>query len=147
MSLNKKLVLAFLTAINIINLAAGAITQVKILKGSDVTSIIPITAELTVNQILLLNFMCVAAIMVLISIVTTYLATDVPYSPKEILSNCPGIFLIIPAVILFIGIFNAINAQMTADKIWIALCSIIFFALNAVNFGCIVTVKEDADEV
>ena len=55
MSINKKLVVAFLTAINIMNLAAGVITQIKIITGSDVTSIIPIRAEMTVNQILLLN--------------------------------------------------------------------------------------------
>ncbi len=146
MNINKKLVVAFLAAINIMNLAAGIITQVKIITGSDVTSIIPIKAEMTVNQILLLNFMCVSAIIFLISIVTAYLTTDVPYSPAEILSNCPGTFLIIPIIILFLGIFNAVNAPITSDKIWIALCSAIYVFFNAVNFGCIITVKEDAEE-
>lgn len=146
MSINKKLVVAFLTAINIMNLAAGVITQIKIITGSDVTSIIPIRAEMTVNQILLLNFMCVAIIIFLISIVTTYLTTDIPYSPVEILSSCPGTFLIIPIIILFLGIFNAVNAPIMSDKIWIALCSIIYVFFNAVNFGCIITVKEDAEE-
>lgn len=146
MSINKKLVVAFLTAINIMNLAAGIITQIKIITGSDVTSIIPIRAEMTVNQILLLNFMCVSGIIFLISIVTTYLTTDIPYSPVEILSSCPGTFLIIPIIILFLGIFNAVNAPIMSDKIWIALCSIIYVFFNAVNSGCIITVKEDAEE-
>lgn len=146
MNINKKLVIAFLTAISIMNLAGGAITQVKILTGSDVTSIIPIRTEMTVNQILLLNFMCVSGIIFLISIVTTYLTTDIPYSPAEILSSCPGTFLIIPIIILFLGIFNAVNAPIMSDKIWIALCSIIYVFFNAVIFGCIVTVKEDAEE-
>ena len=146
MSINKKLVVAFLTAINIMNLAAGIITQIKIITGSDVTSIIPISTEMTVNQILLLNFMCVSGIIFLISIVTTYLTTDIPYSPVEILSSCPGTFLIIPIIILFLGIFNAVNAPIMSDKIWIALCSIIYVFFNVVNFGCIITVKEDAEE-
>lgn len=146
MNLNKKLSIAFLTAVNIINLAAGIITQVKIIKGDDVTSIIPITKEMTVNQILLLNFVCVIAIITLISTVTTYLTTDVPYSPAEILSNCPGTFLIIPVLIVLLGIFNAVNAEIISDKILIALCSILYLVCCAVNFGCIITVKDDIDE-
>lgn len=146
MSLNKRLSIVFLSVINIMNILAGIITQVKIITESDVVSIIPINANLTVNQILLVNFLCVVLIMLLISVVTTYLITDVPYSPLEILSNCPFVFMIIPLVIFSMGVFNAFNAEFTADKIWLALSSVFYLLSNAVNIGCLITVKTDAEE-
>lgn len=141
----KRAAMIFLGAINIMTLAAGVITELTMALGKDVTSIIPITAELTVNQILLLNFSVVIAIMMLISIVTTYLATDVSYSPKEIISNCAGIFMVIPILVFLAAVFNAINASITADKLWIVLSGIFYLIVNIVNFGCILTIKEDAE--
>lgn len=141
----KRAAMIFLGAINIMTLAAGVITELTMALGKDVTSIIPITAELTVNQILLLNFSVVIAIMMLISIVTTYLATDVSYSPKEIISNCAGIFMVIPILVFLAAVFNAINASITADKLWIVLSGILYLIVNMVNFGCILTIKEDAE--
>ncbi len=145
MNAAKRAAMIFLGAINIMTLAAGVITELTMALGKDVTSIIPITAELTVNQILLLNFSVVIAIMMLISIVTTYLATDVSYSPKEILSNCAGIFMVIPILVFLAAVFNAINASITADKLWIVLSGIFYLIVNMVNFGCILTIKEDAE--
>lgn len=141
----KRAAMIFLGAINIMTLAAGVITDLTMALGKDVTSIIPITTELTVNQILLLNFSVVIAIMMLISIVTTYLATDVSYSPKEIISNCAGIFMVIPILVFLAAVFNAINASITADKLWIVLSGILYLIVNMVNFGCILTIKEDAE--
>lgn len=141
----KRAAMIFLGTINIMTLAAGVITELTMALGKDVTSIIPITTELTVNQILLLNFSVVIAIMMLISIVTTYLATDVAYSPKEILSNCAGIFMVIPILVFLAAVFNAINASITADKLWIVLSGIFYLIVNMVNFGCILTIKEDAE--
>lgn len=141
----KRAAMIFLGAINIMTLAAGVITELTMALGKDVTSIIPITTELTVNQILLLNFSVVIAIMMLISIVTTYLATDVAYSPKEIISNCAGIFMVIPILVFLAAVFNAINASITADKLWIVLSGILYLIVNMVNFGCILTIKEDAE--
>lgn len=145
MNAAKRAAMIFLGAINIMTLAAGVITELTMALGKDVTSIIPITAELTVNQILLLNFSVVIALMMLISIVTTYLATDVSYSPKEILSNCAGIFMVIPILVFLAAVFNAINASITADKLWIVLSGILYLIVNMVNFGCILTIKEDAE--
>lgn len=133
----KRAAMIFLGTINIMTLAAGVITELTMALGKDVTSIIPITTELTVNQILLLNFSVVIAIMMLISIVTTYLATDVSYSPKEIISNCAGIFMVIPILVFLAAVFNAINASITADKLWIVLSGILYLIVNMVNFGCI----------
>lgn len=147
--INKKIAIAFLAVINIINIAAGIITQVNIFTGKDVNSIIPIASFMninTVNQILLINFMCVAAILVLISIVTTYLTTDIPYSPAEILKNCPGPFLLIPAALLVFSFVNAFRAEIGTDKIVILLCGVLYFICNVVHFGCIITVKEDSEE-
>ena len=141
----KRAAMIFLGAINIMTLAAGVITELTMALGKDVTSIIPITTELTVNQILLLNFSVVIAIMMLISIVTTYLVTDVSYSPKEIISNCAGIFMVIPILVFLAAVFNAINASITADKLWIVLSGILYLIVNMVNFGCILTIKEDAE--
>lgn len=146
MSSSKRLSIVFLGAINLMTLAAGIITQLKILLGKDVTSVIPITADLTVNQILMLNFIVVIFIMCLINIITAYIATDVPYSPKEILSNCPGITLVIPFVVLAAGIFNAVNAPLVADKICIAVSVILYFLINVINFGCMFTIKYDMED-
>lgn len=145
MSSQKRVAIIFLGIINIMNIAAGIITQVEILTGSDVTSIIPISGEFTVNQILLINFTIITAVMLLINIITTYLATDVAYSPLEIVSNCAGIFMVIPVVLFIVGIFNAFSAPIFADKIWIILSGIFYVIANLINFGCILTIKEDAE--
>lgn len=138
-----KTAIIFLSVINLMNLASGVITQMKMIMGSDVSSIIPITVPMTVNQVLLVNFMAVSILMTLISIVTTYLVTDVPYSPKEILSNCAGIFLVIPLLVLGASVFNAVNSAETVDKISIIITAVMFVLMNVINFGCILTVKED----
>lgn len=144
MNSQKRAAMIFLGAINIMTLAAGVITQLTMALGMDVTSIIPITAEMTVNQILLLNFAVVIAIMMLINIVTVYLATDVPYSPKEILSNCAGIFMVLPLLVFLVAVFNAVNANISADKVWIVLSGIFYLFVSMVNVSCILTVKEDS---
>ena len=140
-----KTAIIFLSVINLMNLASGVITQLKMIMGSDVSSIIPITVPMTVNQVLLVNFMSVSVLMTLISIVTTYLVTDVPYSPKEILSNCAGIFLVIPLLVLGASVFNAVNSVETVDKISIIITAVLFVLMNVINFGCILTVKEDEE--
>lgn len=141
----KKFAITFLSVINLLNVCAGIITQVKISKGSDFTSIIPITMELSVNQILIVNFLTVVIVLLLISIVTTYLATDIPYSPKEILSNCAGIFVVIPVIICGVAIYNAFRAELTADKIWIVLSAVFYLITNIINIGCVLTVVDDLD--
>lgn len=143
MSTGKRISFVFLIIINLINIVSGIIAQLKICLGKDITSIIPITAPLSVNQVLMVNFACVTAILMLICIVTTYLVTDVPYSPIEILSSCAGIFLVLPIAILLIGVFNIINAPLGADKAVIALCSIFHLLACIVNVSCLITVKED----
>ncbi len=140
-----KTAIIFLSVINLMNLASGVITQMKMIMGSDVSSIIPITVPMTVNQVLLVNFMAVSILMTLISIVTTYLVTDVPYSPKEILSNCAGIFMIIPLLVLGASVFNAVNAAETVDKISIIVTALLFVLMNVINFGCILTINEDKE--
>lgn len=141
----KKFAITFLSVINLLNVCTGIITQVKIAKGSDFISIIPITMELSVNQILIVNFLTVVIVLLLISIVTTYLATDIPYSPKEILSNCAGIFVVIPVIICGVAIYNAFRAELTADKLWIVLSAVFYLITNIINIGCVLTVVDDLD--
>lgn len=145
MTTQKKIALGFLSVINVMNIAAGIITIVKILTGSDITSVIPITLPMTVNQILVVNFIAVTAIIMLISIVVTYLVTDIPYSPKEILSNCPVLLMIVPVIIFFIGVYSAVTTPESGDKLWIILSQIFYVIANVINFGCILTVREDAE--
>ena len=125
------------------NIAAGVITQIKIFRGSDVVSVLPIFKPMTANQTLMLNFVCVVAVIVLISVVVTYLVTDISYTPKEIFLNCPGILAVLPVIIFAFGVFNAVNTVETADKLWIVLSLIFFVLANIVNFGCIITIKDD----
>lgn len=140
-----KIGVIFLAIINIMSMAAGIITQVQMVMGSDITSIIPITMDMTVVQILLTNFMAVSIVMTLICIVTTYLITDAPYSPREIMSNCPLLFLIIPILLLFAAVFNMINAPIVIDKVSIIISAVVYLLLSAVNVGCALTIKEDAE--
>lgn len=79
----------------------------------------------------------------LISVVVTYLVTDISYTPKEIFLNCPGILVVLPVIIFAFGVFNAVNTVETADKLWIVLSLIFFVLANVVNFGCIITIKDD----
>ena len=95
-----KCTLIFLAVMNLINLVGGIITQVTMITNGDVVSIIPISFEMTVDQILLLNFMAVAIIISIISVVTTYLVVDAPYFFCEIISNCSGVFFVV-SVLLF----------------------------------------------
>ena len=148
METGKKASIIFLVIINLLSLAAGAITQFKLLTEADINSIIPIPtgAHLTVVEILFVNFMAVALICMLICIITTYLVTDIPYTPAEIISNAPFMFMLIPLIILGFGIFNAIKAPIGEDKIVIAVCSIIYTLMSTVCMSCAVTVKYDAEE-
>lgn len=138
-----KLSIIFLAVINIVSYAAGILTQVKLITNGDVTSIIPITVDMTVDQILMLNFMAVSIVLTLISIVTTYLVVDVRCTFGEILSNCAAVFLIVPILVLFVGVFNAVNAPVMLDKISIAAAAVVYVLLSVVNVGCILTVRED----
>lgn len=143
MTTQKKLAVIFLAVLNVMNIAAGVITQIKIFRGSDVVSVLPIFKPMTANQTLMLNFVCVVAVIVLISVVVTYLVTDISYTPKEIFLNCPGILVVLPVIIFAFGVFNAVNTVETADKLWIVLSLIFFVLANVVNFGCIITIKDD----
>lgn len=143
MTTQKKLAIIFLAVLNVMNIAAGVITQIKIFRGNDVVSVLPIFKPMTANQTLMLNFVCVVAVIVLISVVVTYLVTDISYTPKEIFLNCPGILVVLPVIIFAFGVFNAVNTVETADKLWIVLSLIFFVLANVVNFGCIITIKDD----
>ena len=138
-----KISIIFLALINIVSYAAGVITQVKLITNGDVTSIIPITVDMTVDQILMLNFMAVSIVLALISIVTTYLVVDVKCTFGEILSNCAVVFMIVPVLVLFVAVFNAVNAPVLIDKISIAAAAVVYVLLSAVNVGCVLTVRED----
>lgn len=92
MTTSKKGAIIFLWILNILNVLAGFISQFEILFGKDITSIIPINAPLSVNQIVLVNFMALAVTTVLIAVILTYLVTDIPYSPLEILENFSPLF-------------------------------------------------------
>lgn len=138
-----KISIIFLALINIVSYAAGVITQVKLITNGDVTSIIPITVDMTVDQILMLNFMAVSIVLALISIVTTYLVVDVKCTFGEILSNCAVVFMIVPVLVLFVAVFNAVNAPVLIDKISIAAAAAVYVLLSAVNVGCVLTVRED----
>ena len=138
-----KISIIFLALINLVSYAAGVITQIKLITNGDVTSIIPITVDMTVDQILMLNFMAVSIVLALISIVTTYLVVDVKCTFGEILSNCAVVFMIVPVLVLFIAVFNAVNAPVMIDKISIAAAVFVYVLLSAVNVGCVLTVRED----
>lgn len=145
MTAKNKIALGFLSVINVMNITSGIITLVKMLAGSDITSVIPITISMTVNQILVVNFIAVTAIIALISIVVTYLVTDIVYSPKEILSNCPLLLMVVPVIIGLVGIYCGITATQAEDKLWIIISQIFYVLANVINFGCILTVREDAE--
>ena len=137
MTTSKKGAIIFLWILNILNVLAGFISQFEILLGKDITSIIPINAPLSVNQIVLVNFMALAVTTVLIAVILTYLVTDIPYSP---------LFLIPSGVAAILGIVNAIKADIAADKIWLIACMIIYILISIIEISCLLTVKQDAEE-
>lgn len=146
MTKGKKGAIIFLWILNILNLLAGFVSQFKILLGKDITSIIPISAPLSVNQIMMVNFMTLVLIMVLITVILTYLVTDIPYSPLEILENFSPLFLIPSVIVMILGIVNAIRADIAADKIWLIVCMIIYILISIIEISCLLTVKQDAEE-
>ena len=146
MTASKKGAIILLWILNIINILAGAVSQFKILFKKDIDSIIPINAPLSVNQILMVNFLVLIIICVLISVILTYLVTDIPYSPLEILENFSPLFLIPSGVAAILGIVNAIKADIAADKIWLIACMIIYILISIIEISCLLTVKQDAEE-
>ena len=145
MTTGKKGAIIFLWILNILNLLAGFVSQFKILLGKDITSIIPISAPLSVNQIMMVNFMALVVIIVLITVILTYLVTDIPYSPIEILENFSPLFLIPNVIVAILGIVNAIRADIAADKIWLIVCMIIYLLISIIEISCLLTVKQDAE--
>lgn len=145
MTTGKKGAIIFLWILNILNLLAGFVSQFKILLGKDITSIIPISAPLSVNQIMMVNFMALVIIIVLITVILTYLVTDIPYSPIEILENFSPLFLIPSVIVAILGIVNAIRADIAADKIWLIVCMIIYILISIIEISCLLTVKQDAE--
>lgn len=146
MTASKKGAIILLWILNIINILAGAVSQFKILLKKDIDSIIPINAPLSVNQILMVNFLVLIIICVLISVILTYLVTDIAYSPIEILQNFSPLFLIPSAVISLVGIFNAIRAEIFSDKIWLIAGVIVYLTVSIIEISCLITVKEDAED-
>jgi len=145
MTTSKRTALIFLGAVNLINIIAGITTQLTMAFEWDVTSIIPIKNEMTVDGILLFNFMAVVVVTTLINVVTTYLATDFPYPFTDIIKNCPFISLIVPLLLVIAAIYNSILAQSASDRIFIILSAAVYVLLNVINFGCMATIKEDAE--
>ncbi len=146
MTASKKGAIIFLWILNIINILAGAVSQFKILFNKDIDSIIPINAPLSVNQILMVNFLALIIICVLISVILTYLVTDIAYSPIEILQNFSPLFLIPSAVISLVGIFNAVRTEIFSDKIWLIAGVIVYLTVSIIEISCLITVKEDAED-
>ena len=146
MTASKKGAIILLWILNIINILAGAVSQFKILFKKDIDSINPINAPLSVNQILMVNFLVLIIICVLISVILTYLVTDIAYSPIEILQNFSPLFLIPSAVVSLVGIFNAVRAEIFSDKIWLIAGVIVYLAVSIIEISCLITVKEDAED-
>ncbi len=143
MSLGKKCALIFLVALNLINFAAAAIVDYKIIASTPVTKILPHNFELSSVQTMLLDFTVLCFTITLISIVTTYLVTDVPYSPIEIMKNFAFIFFTIPLALGCVAVYGMFTTPLNADKPWIIVCTLIYLLLNAINISCAVTVRED----
>lgn len=146
MNTAKKAALIFLSVIDIIAIAAGITAQVIMATDGDFSSILPIKTSMTADGILLLNFSVLIAVTLLINIITVYLAADAAYSPVEIMSNCAGIFMIIPVLVFAAAVYNAVTADVGSDRLWIILSGLFFVAVCAVNCGCTLTIRYDCDE-
>jgi hypothetical protein len=145
MSTSKKVSLVFLAVTNLMSLLAGLITQIKLFKSESVDCIIPINAKFTDVQTFAFNFILVVAVIFLISVVTTYLVTDIPYSPLEIIKNCPAISMIIPVAVLIMSVINAVSTTVSNDKVWLIVTAVAYVFFSIFNFGCISTIREDAE--
>ena len=145
MSLGKRCAIIFLVALNLINYVAFAIVDYKIISGDAVRKILPFDFDLSSVQTMLVDFMAVCLVITLISIVTTYLVTDVPYSPVEIIKNFAVIFFIIPLALSAVAIYGMTTTPLNVDKPWIIVCTVIYLIFNAINISCAVTVREDEE--
>ena len=94
----------------------------------------------------MVNFLVLIIICVLISVILTYLVTDIAYSPIEILQNFSPLFLIPSAVVSLVGIFNAVRAEIFSDKIWLIAGVIVYLTVSIIEISCLITVKEDAED-
>lgn len=133
----------FLWILYIINIALGIFTQIKLISGSDITSVIPISFNFTAIQVLLFNTMVLAIVITLISYILMYLVVDVSYSIGEVLSNCAGIFLAPSVILLGVSVFSMIKSTMMIDKISIIVAGIVLVILNVIIVGSILTIDED----
>ncbi|MBR2134211.1 MAG: hypothetical protein IJ851_05815 [Eubacterium sp.] len=143
MSIGKKISVAFLTALSIINFAAGVIVDYRIIAFDPAKKILPHNFELSSVQNMLVDFLVFALVITLISVVTTYLSTDVSYTPLEIMENFALIFALPSVCVLGAGIYGMLHTPLIADRPWIIICEVVYVLLSVINFCCIMTIKND----
>lgn len=142
----KKSTIGFMWFIVALNTIAGIVVQLKILLSKDTTSFNPFKINLTANQTIFAYFGIICLVMMLISILTMSISTDIPYSPLEVLQNFPVPFIVLPMPVLILGIINGIKAPIGADKITIIIGSVIYLVMSVIDLCCVATVIYDAEE-
>lgn len=143
MTWGKRCAIIFLSTLSLISLVAGIIVDYKIITFDAVKQILPHNLELSSVQTMLVDFMAVSLIITLICVVVTYLVTDLPYSPLDIIENFALVFTLPGIGVLCAGIYGALHTPLKADRPWIIVCEIIFVLLSVINCCCIVTIKND----
>lgn len=138
---NKKIALAFLSFVNVINIAAGIYTQLVLLFNWDFMALFPVM-EMGTMQILYINLLAVVVVITLISVIVAALVNDGSYDAGDVFTSCPVIALLVPVVLFFISLYTAMGAASLAEKlIGIGISALYIFA-NYVNFGCMAVIKD-----
>jgi hypothetical protein len=53
--------------------------------------------------------------------------------------------MVLPVIISVALVINAVNADISADKIWIIVSGIFYLIACVIDVSCILTVREDMD--
>lgn len=143
---SKRASIAFLWVINVLHFVAGLLTNINFITGKYTRPVIRINLDLSYIQMVLLDFVIVCFVMMLICVISSMLTTDIPYSPIEVLSNCPVPFLVAPLSVVVLGVINTVKAEMMVDKISLIISMVLFAIFSIINLSCVATVTYDAEE-
>jgi hypothetical protein len=114
---------------NFSSYAVGIAVAIILIFKKDFISIFYLNG-MTSNESLYFNMLLFEIGLALAGIIICMLAKE--YGAKEITVEFPTIFAVIPLVISAISIYYGITGETVREKIFIIICSIIYFALSAI---------------
>jgi hypothetical protein len=113
--------------INLCSYGVGIAVAIILALKKDFISIFFITG-MTSNESLYFNMILFEVGLTLVGLIICMLAKE--YGAKDITVEFPTMFAIIPLIVCGIGIFYGFAGETVREKIFVIICSVIYFVLS-----------------